>query len=40
MVIIAERAHVFVEESKKKVHATLQEIGADENLLAHLLHAQ
>ena len=34
MVIITERAHVFVEEGKKKVHATLQEIGADENLLA------
>ncbi len=34
MALITERAHVFVEESKKKVHATLQEIGADENLLA------
>jgi len=35
MKIITERAHVFVEECKKKVHATLQEIGADENLLAN-----
>jgi uncharacterized protein (TIGR00255 family) len=34
MALITERAHVFVEESKQKVHATLQEIGADENLLA------
>jgi len=34
MALIAERAHVFVEECKQKVHATLQEIGADENLLA------
>jgi len=35
MVLISERAHVFVEECKKKVHATLQEIGADENLIAN-----
>jgi uncharacterized protein (TIGR00255 family) len=35
MKIITERAHVFVEECKKKVHATLQEIGTDENLLAN-----
>lgn len=34
MTLITERAHVFVEECKKKVHTTLQEIGADENLLA------
>lgn len=34
MALITERAHVFVEECKQKVHATLQEIGADENLLA------
>ncbi len=34
MVIISERAHVFVEECKRKVHETLQEIGADENSLA------
>ncbi len=32
---ITQRAHVFVEEWKKKVHATLQEIGADENLVAN-----
>jgi uncharacterized protein (TIGR00255 family) len=31
---ITERAHIFVEEWKKKVHATLQEIGTDHNLLA------
>jgi uncharacterized protein (TIGR00255 family) len=35
MKIITERAHVFVEECKKKVHTTLQEIGTDENLLAN-----
>ena len=35
MVLISERAHLFVEECKKKVHATLQEIGADENLIAN-----
>lgn len=35
MKTITERAHVFVEECKKKVHATLQEIGADENLIAN-----
>src|ERR1700733_1746987 len=35
MVTITERAHVFVEEWKKKVHATLQEIGTDENLIAN-----
>ena len=35
MKTITERAHVFVEEYKKKVHATLQEIGADENLIAN-----
>lgn len=35
MVIITQRAHVFVEEWKKKVHATLEEIGSDENLLAN-----
>jgi uncharacterized protein (TIGR00255 family) len=35
MVIITERAHVFVEEWKKKVHTTLQEIGADDNLLVN-----
>ncbi len=35
MTIITERAHIFVEEKKKKVHATLQEIGADENLLVN-----
>ncbi|HJZ23675.1 MAG TPA: YicC/YloC family endoribonuclease [Candidatus Babeliales bacterium] len=35
MVAISERAHVFVKECKKKVHATLQEIGADENLIAN-----
>jgi len=33
MDIITERAHVFIEEWKKKVHATIQEIGADESLL-------
>lgn len=35
MKAISERAHVFVEEWKKKVHATLQEIGADDNLIAN-----
>jgi uncharacterized protein (TIGR00255 family) len=35
MKIIAERAHVFVEEWKKKVHATLQDIGADDNLIVN-----
>ena len=35
MALIAERAHLFVEERKKKVHETLQEIGADENLIAN-----
>jgi uncharacterized protein (TIGR00255 family) len=35
MSLITERAHIFVEECKQKVHATLQEIGADENLLAN-----
>ena len=35
MVIISERAQVFVEERKKKVHETLQEIGADENLIVN-----
>lgn len=35
MNVISERAHVFVEECKKKVHATLQEIGADDNLIAN-----
>ena len=35
MKIISERAHVFVEEWKKKVHATLQDIGADENLITN-----
>ena len=35
MVLINERAHIFVEEAKKKVHATLQEIGADESLMAN-----
>ena len=35
MKFISERAHVFVEECKKKVHATLQEIGADDNLIAN-----
>lgn len=35
MKIITERAHIFVEEWKKKVHGTLQEIGADENLIAN-----
>lgn len=35
MKIITERAHVFVEEWKQKVHVTLQEIGADENLIAN-----
>ncbi len=32
---ISEQAHVVVEGWKKKVHATLQEIGTDENLLAN-----
>lgn len=35
MKVITQRAHVFVEECKQKVHATLQEIGADDNLLAN-----
>jgi uncharacterized protein (TIGR00255 family) len=35
MTIISERAHVFVEEWKNKVHTTLQEIGADDNLIAN-----
>lgn len=35
MKIISERAHVVVEECKKKVHATLQEIGADDNLIVN-----
>ena len=32
---IAQRAKVVIEEGKKKVHALLQEIGADENLVAN-----
>lgn len=35
MKIITTRAHAFVEEYKKKVHETIQEIGADENLIAN-----
>jgi uncharacterized protein (TIGR00255 family) len=35
MVTITQRAHAFVEEWKKKVHTTLQEIGADENLIVN-----
>lgn len=35
MEIITQRAHIFVEEWKKKVHTTLQEIGADDNLLVN-----
>jgi uncharacterized protein (TIGR00255 family) len=35
MNIITQRAHVFVEEWKQKVHTTLQEIGADENLIVN-----
>ncbi len=35
MKIITERATIFVEEWKKKVHSTLQDIGADENLLVN-----
>lgn len=35
MNIITERAHIFVEEWKKKVHATMQDIGADENLIVN-----
>jgi len=35
MKFISERAHIFVEEWKKKVHTTLQEIGADDNLIAN-----
>lgn len=35
MKIITQRAHVFVEECKQKVHTTLQEIGADDNLIAN-----
>jgi uncharacterized protein (TIGR00255 family) len=33
MKIISEQAHVVVEEWKKKVHATLQEIGNSDNLI-------
>ncbi|HSC25493.1 MAG TPA: YicC/YloC family endoribonuclease [Candidatus Babeliales bacterium] len=32
---IVERAHIFVEEYKKKIHIMLQEIGADENLIVN-----
>jgi len=32
---ITKRSHIFVEEWKKKVHTTLQEIGTDENLLVN-----
>lgn len=35
MEIITQRAQEFVEEYKKKVHAALQEISADDNLLAN-----
>lgn len=35
MKTISERAHIVVEEWKKKVHATLQDLGTDENLLAN-----
>jgi uncharacterized protein (TIGR00255 family) len=35
MKVITERARIFVDEYKQKVHATLQEIGADENLLVN-----
>lgn len=35
MATITQRAHAFVEEWKKKVHATLQEIGADDNLIVN-----
>jgi len=35
MTVISERAHAFVEEWKKKIHTTLQEIGADDNLLVN-----
>jgi uncharacterized protein (TIGR00255 family) len=35
MIFITKRAHAFVEEWKQKVHATLQEIGADDNLVAN-----
>lgn len=35
MQVITERARIFVDEYKQKVHATLQEIGADENLLVN-----
>lgn len=34
MSTITERAHIVIQELKKKVHATLQEIGADTNLMA------
>jgi uncharacterized protein (TIGR00255 family) len=33
MKIISEQAHVVVEDWKKKVHATLQDIGASDNLM-------
>jgi uncharacterized protein (TIGR00255 family) len=33
MNVITQRAHIFVAESKKKILDTLQEIGADENLI-------
>jgi len=35
METITQRAYVFIEEWKNKVHATLQEIGADDNLIAN-----
>jgi uncharacterized protein (TIGR00255 family) len=35
MKIISEQAHIVVEEKKKKVHETIKEIGAEENLLAN-----
>lgn len=35
MKTISERAHVVVEECKKKVHTTLQELGSDDNLMAN-----
>jgi uncharacterized protein (TIGR00255 family) len=35
MQIISERACIVVEEGKQKVHTTLQEIGADDNLIAN-----
>ena len=34
MKLISERAHIVVEEWKKKVHATLQEIGTANNLMS------